>query len=468
MASSFRNSIETEDYTARQFATLVYVSMNDLNWQSTILNEERIVGRTKMGLFISGEQVEVLINDGIAVIESRSMQRFTFTNNKNQTVVGSLIEYININKTIYSPKQLSDIYDEYLQNTSVQNASDKLVLTKGEHYATYSLIAINTIVFIVMVLNGVSFFDPSVMDIYKWGANVRLYTLGGEWWRLITSIFIHIGFVHLLFNMYALFFVGRYLEPILNKWNLVIIYLCTGAFASLTSVWWSGARVCAGSSGAIFGLFGTFIALLTTNLIDRKVRFGLLQSFLIFVIYSLFTGMQPGIDNAAHMGGLISGLFCGYIFYLATILNKSTVIAAVIIIIFTVSFSSYYLIENKSYKIQLIRYFNRFNDNENTALDVIRNYQSKTNHRKIIELNTVTAPAWLNCKKIIDSIEKVPQDTLLSKQKIHLLREYVNSRIVENNLLLDTEKNKENNTALIDSVRAKIVIEIDSIKSLAY
>lgn len=468
MAFSFKDSIEIGDYTAQQFAALVYLSMNDLNWQGTILNDGQIVGRTKMGLFTSGEQVEVSVNNSIAVIESHSMQRLAFSNNKNRTVVSSLIEYVNINKTIYSPEQLSGIYNEYFQNTSAQNASDRLVLTKGKYYATYSLIAINTIVFIVMVLNGISFFDPSVMDIYKWGANVRLYTLGGEWWRLITNVFIHIGFVHLFFNMYALFFVGRYLEPILNKWNLIIIYLCTGVFASLTSIWWSGARVSAGASGAIFGLFGTFIALLTTNLIDRKVRFGLLQSFLIFVVYSLFAGMQPGIDNAAHMGGLISGMLCGYIFYVTTVLKKSTIIAAIVIIVFAVSLSSYYLIENKSYKIQLIRYFNRLNDNENTALDIIRNYQNKTNYQKMVELSSVAAPAWLNCKKIIDSIETVPQDTLVSKRKIYLLREYVNSRIEENNLLFDTEKNNKNNATLIDSVRAKIIIEIDSIKSLTY
>jgi Uncharacterized membrane protein (homolog of Drosophila rhomboid) len=468
MPLSFKDSIDTAGFTEQQFTMLAYLSMNDLNWQGTILNETQVTGRTKMGLFISGEQVQVQINNNIAVIESHSMQRLSFSNTKSKTAVASLIEYININKRIYSPEQLSGLYSDYFQNAPGQNTSDKLVVTKGKHYATYSLMAVNTIVFLVMVINGISFFAPSVMDIYKWGANVRLYTLGGEWWRLITSMFLHIGFVHLFLNMYALFFVGRYLEPIINKWNLLVIYLCTGVLASLTSIWWSGARVCAGASGAIFGMFGTFIALLTTNLIDRRVRFGLLQSFVIFVVYSLFSGMQPGIDNAAHMGGLVSGMFFGYIFYFAKAIKKSTAIAALFIIVFTTGFSSYYVIKNKSYKIQLIRYFNRLNDNETKGLDVIRNYEDKTTAQKIVELNTIAAPAWHDCIKIIDSIAMVPQDTLVSKQKIILLREYVNSRIKENSLLFDAEKNNRNNAASIDSVRAKILIEVDSIKRLAY
>lgn len=189
-----------------------------------------------------------------------------------------------------------------------------LIPHKG-FFITPILIILNVLIFVLMILNGVHFMEPTTDDLLRWGANFRPSTLNGEWWRLITCTFIHIGVLHLLLNMYALLYIGILLEPLLGTTKFASAYLITGVFASLTSLAWHDLTVSAGASGAIFGMYGVFLAMLTTNLIEKEARKQLLTSIGVFVGYNLLYGLKGGIDNAAHLGGLISGLIIGYAFY---------------------------------------------------------------------------------------------------------------------------------------------------------
>jgi rhomboid protease GluP len=129
-------------------------------------------------------------------------------------------------------------------------------------------------------------------------------------------MFIHFGVIHLALNMYGLYMLGVFLEPMLGKAKFILAYLCTGVFASIASLWWhSEGTNSAGASGAIFGMFGVFLALLLTNLIPKQIRTGLLRSIGIVVAINLIYGMKQGIDNAAHIGGLLSGIIIGFVFY---------------------------------------------------------------------------------------------------------------------------------------------------------
>jgi rhomboid protease GluP len=181
------------------------------------------------------------------------------------------------------------------------------------YYVTPIIIILNVAVFVIMVLTGSSVFDPDGEDLVNWGANYRPYTLNGEPWRLLTSCFIHIGIFHLILNMYALASIGILLEPLLGKRNFTIVYLLCGLLASTVSMWWHNNTVAAGASGAIFGVYGVFTALLTTNIISKEERQGQLQSMIAFIGYNLIFGLKGNIDNAAHIGGLLSGLLLGYI-----------------------------------------------------------------------------------------------------------------------------------------------------------
>jgi rhomboid protease GluP len=182
------------------------------------------------------------------------------------------------------------------------------------YVVTPVLIGVNVAVFLLMVATGANILLPSSETLLTWGANVRPLTLGGEWWRLLTACFVHIGVLHLLLNMYALRNIGAELEPGLGPWRLLVAYLLAGIGASMVSLWWHDQQpvISAGASGAIFGLFGLFLALLTTSLLAPEVRKPLLASLGTFIAYNLLFGLAPGIDNAAHIGGLLTGLVVGY------------------------------------------------------------------------------------------------------------------------------------------------------------
>lgn len=198
---------------------------------------------------------------------------------------------------------------------------------KEGYFITPIIIYLNILIFIIMVFAGLGFISFKGQDLLAWGANFRPSTTNGEWWRLLTSTFLHGGLMHLIANMYGLLFVGIFLEPILGRTKYLTAYLLTGILASCASLWWYDATVSVGASGAIFGLYGLFLALLLTKIFPPDFGKAFLTSSLIFIGYNLLMGLTGGIDNAAHIGGLLSGFVVGLILYpmlKKQVENKST------------------------------------------------------------------------------------------------------------------------------------------------
>lgn len=177
------------------------------------------------------------------------------------------------------------------------------------------LISLNILVWIAMVATGVSPYAPDIEDVMNWGASNTDAVVGGEYWRLWTSNYLHYGFLHLGVNMLSLHNVGRLLERFIGKWRFGLLYTFTGIFASAVSIWWHPYSVGVGASGAILGIVGVLTALLTTNLIDKSVRWQMLRSIGFSILLMLIIGLNAGIDNAAHFGGLFSGAIGGYLIY---------------------------------------------------------------------------------------------------------------------------------------------------------
>jgi rhomboid protease GluP len=179
--------------------------------------------------------------------------------------------------------------------------------------ATNGLIAINIAVFLVMVAYGVSWINPGPDELLRWGADYGPNTLGGEYWRIVTSAFVHIGIVHLLLNMWCLWSLGRLLERLLGPVQTLSVYLVTGAGASLLSLAAKPLIVSAGASGAIFGIAGVLISVFyygKLNLPAENVR-KLLGYVVRFALLNLLYGLRGNINNMAHLGGLVTGLLAG-------------------------------------------------------------------------------------------------------------------------------------------------------------
>lgn len=179
---------------------------------------------------------------------------------------------------------------------------------------TVVLVGANVLVFVVMVLRGVPLMNPSPAQLLPFGADFGPFTLGGQPWRILASNYVHIGLIHIFFNMWCLWNLGRLAERILGAWTYFLIYTACGIAGSLASLWVHPTDVGAGASGAIFGLAGALITALYLGKLPYPGQMlrGLMRSLLSFAGYNLFFGaVVPGIDNSAHIGGLVVGLAIG-------------------------------------------------------------------------------------------------------------------------------------------------------------
>src|SRR5271168_2571137 len=186
--------------------------------------------------------------------------------------------------------------------------------------ATYLLLAINCAVFLWMVTHGVDPRDPSEAALLHYGANQTNLVLHGQWYRLLTATFVHVGLIHLATNMWCLWNLGMLGEPLLGPYGIVAVYVLTGVAGNLLSTAVHPQIVGAGASGAVFGLAGVLILLLKAKLLPvppqeiRRLRksviyFALLNFVIGGTTMVLRTSIQ--IDNMAHLGGFLCGLALG-------------------------------------------------------------------------------------------------------------------------------------------------------------
>ena len=188
----------------------------------------------------------------------------------------------------------------------------------GSSKVTSLLLIVNIIVFVIMTFTGGS---ENIANLVRFGAVVKSEVANGQWWRLFTASFIHIGLPHILFNMYFLYQVGPVFERLYGSRNYLIIYLLAGIMGNLVSfAFGNPATVSAGASTSLYGLFGLAIGILLNYRGDSMLSsFG--SSFLsiiaINIIYSL---LRPGIGVLGHLGVLLAGVILAGVF---PIINRS-------------------------------------------------------------------------------------------------------------------------------------------------
>lgn len=189
----------------------------------------------------------------------------------------------------------------------------KLTLKDWFRSVTIILIALNVLVYLLMVFGGVSAFNPAADSVLKWGADYGPLTLHGQWWRMLVSTFLHFGIIHLLFNMYVLFSIGLFMESLAGRVPFIVLYLVCGLGGSAASVAWHPSVVSAGASGAIFGLYGALLGFLLRHRgsIPAESLASLRKGALTFIGYNLLFGLRPGVDMSAHLGGLATGFLLG-------------------------------------------------------------------------------------------------------------------------------------------------------------
>lgn len=329
---SYNDKLHLPGLSKTEILILALEASQKLEWNIEEVTPEGARFEVPFNMYSHGEEITFTIepgSDGEVAVRSQSSSVQFVDYGKNRKNIQKLRETMEEIKTSLTPEELAqkakDFEEEcnrplteeekaYLEEEKKRNSFWSFFIPRKGFMATPILIDLNILVFIVMIASGVGIMSPSTLSLLKWGADFGPLTLTGDWWRAVTCNFIHIGAFHLLMNMYAFMYVGLLLEDLIGSRRMFMSYLLTGLCSAVFSLYMHGETISAGASGTIFGLYGIFLAFLFFHRIAKEQRKALLTSILIFVGYNLVYGMKAGIDNAAHIGGLLSGFLLGIIY----------------------------------------------------------------------------------------------------------------------------------------------------------
>lgn len=374
------------DYSADYYLTLSYYAMQNMGWHISYYNHDGIIAYTNISWPSYSEEVSIRIIKGKAHIKSECVgyQGWFTDYGKNQANLDLFFGELEFHDAYFKDNIAAtsqELMDSIPENQFVQLDNPPMVgkellrsfpdwfTPRKNYFVTPILVLINIAIYIItmfamaVIVGGISkshrFDTDYLTEAYEQaylilGFSGRSQIIHGEVWRLVTSAFLHFGLGHLFGNMIILIYIGSMIEPKLGKWTFLILYLCTGIVASMVSASWRDDGIGAGASGAIFGLFGILLALLSTDFYERSARRALFISTAIFVGYSIIPkGHQ--IDNAAHIGGLISGYVFGLIAYLGIKRDRhetagytaalASVVLMVIFVIFSIGFATDYKVK---------------------------------------------------------------------------------------------------------------------------
>lgn len=435
------------DLTRQQLLMLVLYTAQELNWNVQYFSNAGLIAYTSNGLFKFNAQFKVILDNNTAKLLSSSAGNEFYDLGKNKKTVKQFIARFEEVKRLFPLQELDARYED-IRESLIPDSQDilrqpepggleifgdfiSIFKPTKDYFFTPILLDINLLVFIAMALSGVHMMTPAVNSLLQWGANYKPLTLAGEWWRLVTCCFVHIGILHLLMNMYALLYIGLLIEPILGKSRFITAYMVTGVIASLTSLWWHDISVSAGASGAIFGMYGVFLALLTTNIVEKSTRKPLLISIAIFVVYNLMSGMKEGVDNAAHIGGIVSGIIIGYIFLPGLRKNESVMLKniAILILIIATAFLTFFALKKipnnigKYDEIMSVAY-----TNDTTTLTIYHMNDSISKEDKLSKINETAIAKTKDNIRLMAAIEKLDLPEYL-RYKTVLFKKYFELRL---------------------------------------
>lgn len=230
---------------------------------------------------------------------------FVITSQTNQDVVSN------------STPPISD--DAVMEGDSLSTEFDDTIVRRRP-FATIALMAASIFATIILFCKTGSI-EPDAQSCVAYGANFKALTMGGQWWRMISSAFLHFDIKHLVMNMLCLYSIGCLLERLAGHAKIVELYLLTAITGALASCIVHPDLVCAGASGAVFGLFGAqvaYVMILREKLgLTSDALGGYMKSGLVFIAINFAYSLMPGVDMAAHVGGLIGGLAIGAVIALS-------------------------------------------------------------------------------------------------------------------------------------------------------
>jgi rhomboid protease GluP len=323
----YSTSCTLQNRTIAEQLAILQLAFRQTGWNISEASPTGITAFTHFSLRSWNEQVSATLTDGTVRLNSASTGAQVFDFGRNRQNVRRLQQVIAAVDAAYSAEQLAAI-----QLPATGPRVDAVHLTPRRqgflsifkpargYFFTPILIILNILVYLVLtnklLFAGSSWWSADVKVLEQAGANFKPLTLFGQPWRLLTAGFLHADIVHLFFNLYGIMIGGSYLEPLLGKWRFLAVYLLCTIGASIASLWWYDITPTLGASGAVFGLFGFIFTLLLRRLVEPHERKALLISIGIYLAFSLATVfMHTNFDHGAHIGGLLTGMLLGVLFF---------------------------------------------------------------------------------------------------------------------------------------------------------
>ncbi len=471
--TQYEKRVPAEGLSNWEIFSIAQQACKDLDWDYLIVDEKTFTATTPTDWTLSEQIIKVIVENNEIIFESQSesLDLYEAGRNKKNIEEQLLPAFKKARKRVlYEELQFAAnaLKVETIKQIRSGNriSSERMTFGFNDHEVTFLLIAINLLVYTVMVLKGVDYVNPAVKDIIAWGANLKFNVSGGEWWRLITSVFVQIGIFPLLVNMFGLYFISLMVEPILGKFKFLIAYLCTGVIAGLASILWAQEGVTAGASGAVFGMYGVLLAFATTSYINKRFPKVWAIGIVAYAVFNIFMGLHGANDNAANIGGLAAGIGVGYLFYFFHFKKNlaragGTRISAEVLLITGLLVFFNLRQYGKDDILRFEKEIMQLNQIELKAMTQMQQLQSKTNEEAAIVLRDSALPQWKHFQKEIMKTDALRLDSEF-KQKRKLLSEYAALRILQTELIyksINEETDKYNGE--IDEVSDKIDKIID-------
>lgn len=331
------------DFPADRYLITARQAIESLGWNLSHISERGIIAYTPISLQSYSEEISIKIENNFAIVKSECVGiQMLFTdygkNSFNLEKFFHEFEYVEFHLKDVWDDSLAKFHDfvaiqdpDYFEKAPL-TAKNKiknifyLFLPQKNYLVTPILILTNVVCYLACIIFSI-FFTMHLLATkqplaglenigYYIGANSREFVLNGEYWRLITYQFVHASIFHLFFNMYALAYIGLMVEHKMEFKKYLITYILSGVCGGVLSLIYHESGYMVGASGAIMGLFGAFLALLLSKAFERNATRALLMSTVFVVTIMLISGgLQKRVDNAAHVGGLISGFIICYLLH---------------------------------------------------------------------------------------------------------------------------------------------------------
>lgn len=466
--SSYSQYQSLNKITKLHYIFIAIETIKKLDWKLIEINETELIAESQNKSETWNERILIDLKDEDAYIISWSNGNQIYDRNRNKKNVAS---FLDLFYDVKKEKTIEDENESYFQEcitaekTAVPSYPSEekkitafysffsIFIPTKDYFISPILININILYFLIMCVSGVNPFLPEINDIIDWGGNYGPLTIENNWWRIISSCFVHIGILHLLMNCFALAYAGLFLESNLKRWGFLIIYILAGIVASLCSLYWNNNLVSAGASGAIFGMYGILLIFILSGFIDKKINANLLFTLIMFIVINILSSFNEGIDGAAHIGGLSFGIIAGIILVFLTSNQKMalTVVSSFAIILSAVLINI--CRDTKVFIYQIDEYetgMKDFIEMEKLALESYRNYSDDKEHI-LYMIKERGVYYWEENVVLLKNLERLSLPESLHDQNKNLL-EYCRLRIKSYNLSYKkiNENNNEYDTEIDD------------------